>query len=89
MAEAMHMAVPVIISRKVDSWSFVEIANAGFVVEEEEMEFNLVRRLDELLSTPDNARCMGKRGQDFARKHLTWQRVTQDMVSMYLGMLSE
>ena len=38
MAEAMHMAVPVIISNKVNSWPFVKAANAGFVVEEEQIE---------------------------------------------------
>ena len=61
MAEAMHMAVPVIISNKVNSWPFVETANAGFVVEEDQIELVFARRLDELLqrsrrgSTPGEA----------------------------------
>ena len=89
MAEAMHMAVPVIISNKVNSWPFVETANAGFVVEEDQIELSLARRLDELLSAPDEARRLGKHGQDFAREHFTWRRVARDMVSLYRGILSE
>jgi len=89
MAEAMHMAVPVIISNKVNSWPFVTTANAGFVVEEDQIELSLARRLDELLSAPDEARCLGKHGQDVAREHFTWQRVARDMISLYWGMLLE
>jgi glycosyltransferase involved in cell wall biosynthesis len=89
VAEAMHMAVPVIISNKVNSWPFVQTANAGFVVEEEQIECGLAHRLDELLSVPDKARCLGKQGQDFARKHFTWPRVARDMTSLYCQMLLE
>jgi glycosyltransferase involved in cell wall biosynthesis len=89
MAEAMHMAVPVIVSDKVNSWPFVKMANAGFVVEEEEIELGMPRRLNELLCEPNQARYLGKRGQDFAREHFTWQRVARDMASIYREMLSE
>jgi glycosyltransferase involved in cell wall biosynthesis len=89
MAEAMHMAVPVIISNKVNSWPFVKSANAGFVIEEEKIELCLARRLDELLCAPDKARCLGKHGQAFAREHFTWQRVARDMTSLYRQMVSE
>jgi glycosyltransferase involved in cell wall biosynthesis len=89
MAEAMHMAVPVIISDKVDSWPFVQMANAGFVVEEEQTEVGFTRRIDEILCAPEMARCLGKHGQDFAREQLTWQRVARDMASLYQRMLAE
>jgi glycosyltransferase involved in cell wall biosynthesis len=88
MAEAMHMAVPVIISDKVNSWPLVKTANAGFVVGHDHMELSLTQCLDELLCAPDKARCLGKHGQDFARERLTWPRVARDMVSLYYGMLS-
>jgi glycosyltransferase involved in cell wall biosynthesis len=89
MAEAMHMATPVIISDRVDSWPFVETANCGFVVEEAEIEEGFARRIDEVLSAPNLAYCLGKRGQDFARKQFTWERVSRDMVSMYRDILAE
>jgi glycosyltransferase involved in cell wall biosynthesis len=89
MAEAMHMAVPVIISNKVDSWPFVHKANAGFVVKEERIEVELAQRIDEVLCAPDMARRLGECGQDFAREQFTWQRVARDMVSLYQRMISE
>jgi glycosyltransferase involved in cell wall biosynthesis len=89
VAEAMHSAVPVVITNKVNSWPFVEQARAGFVVEEDKIEFTLSERLDELLSAPAKARCMGRRGQNFAREHFTWQRMTRDVVLMYNRLLSE
>jgi glycosyltransferase involved in cell wall biosynthesis len=89
VAEAMHMAVPVIISKKVNSWPFVKRANAGFVLGEDEIELSLIQCLDELLCAPDTAKCLGKHGQDFAREYLTWPRVAKDIVSLYYRMLSE
>ena len=64
-------------------------ANAGFVVEDSQVELSLARRIDELLCAPDNARCLGKNGQGFAREHFTWQRVARDMVSLYRKILAE
>jgi glycosyltransferase involved in cell wall biosynthesis len=89
MAEAMHMAVPVIISNKVNSWPFVKMASAGFVVEQEQLEVGFAQRIDQILCAPDMARHLGKRGQDFAREQFTWQRVARDMVSLYQKMLAE
>jgi glycosyltransferase involved in cell wall biosynthesis len=89
MAEAMHSALPVVISNKVNSWPFVEKAQAGFVIEEDKIELNLAKRLDELLSFPSMARCMGRRGKDFAKEHFSWQRVTRDMIAVYDRSISE
>jgi glycosyltransferase involved in cell wall biosynthesis len=83
VAEAMHMAVPVIISDKVDSWPFVRTANAGFVVEEAHIEAGFAQRVDEILKNPGMAKNLGKQGQGYARKHFTWQRVAKDMASLY------
>jgi glycosyltransferase involved in cell wall biosynthesis len=88
-AEAMHSAVPVIITNKVDSWPFVEQAKAGFVLDEEGIEVMLSARLDELLSDPGKAQSMGSCGRDFAKKYFTWQRVTRDMISLYDHLISE
>ena len=87
MAEAMHMAVPVIISNKVDSWPLVQQANAGFVIEEEQIEIGFAKRIDELLSHPEQARRLGKRGQNFARQYLTWGRAVEATVRLYQRIL--
>jgi glycosyltransferase involved in cell wall biosynthesis len=89
VAEAMHAAVPVVITDRVNSWPYVEEAGAGVVIEEDKIEPGLARCLNELLSSPDKARCMGGCGQAFARKHFTWQRVAQDMMSLYDRLLSK
>jgi glycosyltransferase involved in cell wall biosynthesis len=89
VAEAMHSGVPVVITNNVNSWPFVEKAQAGFVIEEDNAEVGMVKRLDELLSDPDKARCMGSRGKDFAKEYFSWQRVTKDMVSLYDRLISE
>jgi glycosyltransferase involved in cell wall biosynthesis len=89
MAEAMHMALPVIVSEKVNSWPFVKMANCGFVVEEKEIEDSLLERLHELLSNSCAAHQLGIQGQRFARENFTWERVAQDMGSIYRQMLFE
>src|SRR5262249_13406659 len=55
MVEAMHSGVPVVITSKVNSWPFVEKAQAGFVIEEDNAELGIAKCLDELLADPDKA----------------------------------
>jgi glycosyltransferase involved in cell wall biosynthesis len=83
VAEAMHSAVPVVITDKVNSWPFVEEAGAGLVIREDKIGTTLAHSLQELLSSSDTARRMGRCGREFARKHFTWQRVANDMMSLY------
>lgn len=83
VAEAMHMAVPVIISDKVDSWPFVNASNSGFVIQENAIERGFLNKIDQLLNNPDLARGFGQRGQTFAKEHFVWSRVASDMVSVY------
>jgi glycosyltransferase involved in cell wall biosynthesis len=89
VAEAMHSGVPVVITNKVNSWPFVEKAQAGFVIEEDNAELGIAKRLNELLNDPDKARCMGSRGKSFAKEHFSWARVTKDMISLYDRLMSE
>jgi glycosyltransferase involved in cell wall biosynthesis len=89
MAEAMHMAVPIIVSDKVNSWPFVVEAGAGCVIADVDMELALVQHVDTFLKAPDRAREAGKRGRSFARVHFTWPRVARDMTSLYRQVLPE
>jgi glycosyltransferase involved in cell wall biosynthesis len=88
MAEAMHMAVPVIISNKVNAWPFVRAANAGFVVEEESIELGFARHIDDILCNPNMARRLGECAKQCALEHFTWERSARDMVSLYQKMLA-
>lgn len=87
MAEAMHMAVPVIVSDKVNTWPFVTAANAGFVVEEKQIELGFSQRINEILCDTDMAHRLGKSGKNFALEKLTWQRAARNMASLYHEML--
>jgi glycosyltransferase involved in cell wall biosynthesis len=89
VAEAMHMAVPVVITDKVDSWPLVEEAGAGIVLNDATVESALGPQLNVLFDAPGNGKSMGQRGRDFARKRLTWPRVAKDMAAMYRRVLSE
>jgi glycosyltransferase involved in cell wall biosynthesis len=89
VAEAMHSGLPVVITNKVNSWPFIEKAQAGFVIEEDYAEVEIAKRLDELLSDPDKARRMGSRGKDFANQYFSWERVTKAMISLYDRLISE
>jgi glycosyltransferase involved in cell wall biosynthesis len=88
MAEAMHMALPVIISNKVNAWPFVQTSNAGFVVVQEPIELGFAKHINEILSNPDMARRLGRNGQKYAQEHLTWERVALDMVCLYQKILA-
>jgi glycosyltransferase involved in cell wall biosynthesis len=89
VAEAMHMALPVVITNKVDSWPLVAKANAGVILDDATADSKLAEYLNLLLDAPDDAQYMGRRGQDFAKVHLTWQRVAHDIAALYRRILSE
>ena len=89
VAEAMHSGVPVVITKSVNSWPFVEKAQAGFVIDEDNVELTIAKHLDELLRDPEKARCMGRRGQDWAKENFTWSRVARDMTSLYERLVLE
>jgi glycosyltransferase involved in cell wall biosynthesis len=89
IAEAMHMAVPVVITNKVDSWRLVAEAKAGVILDDAKVESNLGQCLNMLFDASADLNSMGQRGQSFAKKHLTWPRVARDMAAMYRRVLSE
>jgi glycosyltransferase involved in cell wall biosynthesis len=83
VAEAMHMAVPVVIGSKVNSWPHVQAAGAGIVVDEEDMKVGLTSSLISLLRDRDMAKKMGVRGQSYARQYLTWQKFVESVLQCY------
>jgi glycosyltransferase involved in cell wall biosynthesis len=88
VAEAMQMAVPVIISDKVNTWPYVKEARAGLVLDERDINSLLPHAIEELLKD-DTARSeMGVRGSHYARERLTWHASAQKLLACYNQVLS-
>ena len=83
VAEAMQMGVPVVISNRVNTWPYVKAAGAGVVLDEERIESGLERVILTLLQDGGTRRLMGKRGQDYARKNLTWAEAASKLLNCY------
>jgi glycosyltransferase involved in cell wall biosynthesis len=88
VAEAMHMGVPVVISDKVNTWPYVKEAGAGLVLDDNEIEKQLEKELLSLLAAPAKIQLMGRSGQDYARKKLTWPGATTCLLNCYNEVLA-
>jgi len=83
VAEAMQMGVPVVISNKVNTWPYVKDAGAGIVLDDEWIMNSLEDCILSLLKNRDALRFMGKLGQDYAKRNLTWSRAAASLVRLY------
>jgi glycosyltransferase involved in cell wall biosynthesis len=88
VAEAMHMGLPVMISNRVNTWPYVRDAGAGLVIEEEGIERELELGIVSLLKDDRMRRVMGERGQDYARKRLTWAKAARGILNCYSEVLA-
>jgi glycosyltransferase involved in cell wall biosynthesis len=88
VAEAMQMAVPVIISDKVNTWPYVKEARAGLVLDERDIKSLLPHAIVELLKDDTKRSEMGVRGSHYARERLTWHASTQKLLACYNQVLS-
>jgi glycosyltransferase involved in cell wall biosynthesis len=83
VAEAMQMGVPVIISNKVSTWPYVKDAGAGLVLDEERIQVDLEEGILSLLQDWGTLRSMGRRGQEYAQKNLTWAGAATNLLRCY------
>jgi len=88
VAEAMQMGVPVVISNKVNTREYVEDAGAGVVLDEVRMESRLEHAILSLLQDCGRLRLMGKCGQEYARRHLTWEAAARRLLNCYDDVLN-
>jgi glycosyltransferase involved in cell wall biosynthesis len=88
VAEAMQMAVPVIITDKVNTWPYVEEARAGLVLDERDIDALLPHAVEELLKDDTTRSEMGVRGSHYARERLTWHASAQKLLACYNQVLS-
>jgi glycosyltransferase involved in cell wall biosynthesis len=86
VSEAMAAGLPVIVTPGVDIHEQVSEAEAGLVVEGTCEE--LAAALRALLQDPAAAAKMGRRGQVRARSAFTWERVGEQLESMYRQMMT-
>ena len=88
VAEAMQMAVPVIITDKVNTWPYVKEARAGLVLDECDINSLLPHAVEELLKDDTTRSEMGVRGSRYARERLTWHASAQKLFACYNQVLS-
>jgi len=88
VAEAMQMAVPVIITDKVNTWPYVKEARAGVVLDERDINAMLPDAMEELLMDNANRLEMGVQGRRYARERLTWQASARELLNCYDRVLS-
>jgi len=88
IAEAMHMAIPVIISDRVNTWPYVKESGAGLVLDEIGIERQLQEALMSLLAAPKKIERMGRAGNEYARKNLTWRQATSSLLRCYKDVLT-
>jgi len=88
VAEAMQMAVPVIISDKVNTWPYVKEARAGLVLDECDINSLLPHAVERLLKDETTRSEMGVRGSRYARERLTWHTSMQKLLACYNQVLS-
>lgn len=87
VAEAMHMARPVIISDKVNTASDVAAGGAGLVLNDADCDRRLGEAILSLLADGQRARAMGEQGKAYAAAHLTWANTAEQMLSCYQSAL--
>jgi len=83
VAESMQMGVPVIISNRVNTWPYVREAGAGLILDEDRIEGYLEKAIISLLQDGDRRELMGKCGQQYARKNLTWAKAAVRLLKCY------
>jgi glycosyltransferase involved in cell wall biosynthesis len=88
VAEAMHMGVPVIVSNKVNTWPYVKDAGAGVVIDEARIKDGLEKNILSLLRDRETLSRMGKCGQEYARRNLTWAGAAVRLVKCYEDVLA-
>lgn len=86
VAEAMQMGLPVLVSDRVNSCSFVARARAGIVCDCEDPR-TLRRALADLLDDTSASAEMGARGRSLAVRELTWDASTDRLESCYSDVL--
>jgi glycosyltransferase involved in cell wall biosynthesis len=82
-AEAMQLGVPVLITRKINTWREIVSAGAGIVLREDALQCDIACHAVDLLNNPDKRRFMGDSARDFAQRSYTWPASAQKVCALY------
>jgi glycosyltransferase involved in cell wall biosynthesis len=86
VAEAMQMGLPVVVSRRVNTWTYIEKARAGIVCDGADLD-ELRGSVERILDDPASGRAMGERGRALARQQWTWSTSGARMEACYRDVL--
>jgi glycosyltransferase involved in cell wall biosynthesis len=81
VAEAMAMGCPVVVTPEVGIAQLVESAGAGVVTSNDPPKLAAV--IVALLADETRRRELGRRGREFARLHLSWSGIVEQMEHLY------
>ncbi|MFC4022444.1 glycosyltransferase family 4 protein [Oceanobacillus longus] len=81
--EAMAAALPIITTDRGGNKEVIEPYKNGILVENPKDPGEFVEHLSYLLSNPEKGEEMGKYGRTLAEKHYTWERVVNDISSVW------
>ncbi|MEK8131480.1 glycosyltransferase family 4 protein [Paenibacillus filicis] len=80
--EAMAAGLPFLTTDRGGNQEIV-MANNGLLVMDPENPAEYAQKLNQLLSDPDLCRRMGEQGRRLAEERFTWQRVAEDIMSVW------
>jgi len=86
LAEAMIAGLPVITTPGVQISAEIEQAQAGLIIDREAEP--LQAAIDQLLTSEDLRKQMGKNGQHLAREKYSWQSIATNLISVYTVILA-
>jgi glycosyltransferase involved in cell wall biosynthesis len=82
------MGVPVVITDKVNTWPYVEEADAGLVLADRDIDALLPRAIETLLTDEATRSKMSAQGSRYARERLTWDGSAQKLLACYDQVIS-
>ena len=86
--EAMAAALPIITTDRGGNKEVIESYRNGIMVENPKDTGEFVKHLSYLLTNPEISGEMGKYGRSLVEKHYTWDRVVNDILSVWTEMES-
>lgn len=87
VTEAMARGCPVVVSEETHSSEHVRAAGAGIVVSLNVQQ--LTAALESVLGNPSLRTDMGRRGGEYARRHLGWNSIADSVLDLYGRCLAE
>jgi glycosyltransferase involved in cell wall biosynthesis len=89
MAEALHLGMPVLITKNINTWREIVGAGAGIVLREEALEDDIARHAADLLRHPDTCLAMGNNARALAQRAYTWPASAQKVCAVYDRVIAE